>query len=166
MHHQVEEIMYTFWIAVLLIAACNSSLLIDSLMTSEPSEIPTQTDVRMRALAAGEFRLPAASAFGEKGFHEVLVATHTVPQDLRSTTGMKFVISLWDAGRPGQTCIRHHPLSGCATVDWSDAEGRPKVPPGGVFENSITLQLASGTRKFFLSESEKLADAPDAFKPG
>jgi hypothetical protein len=87
MHHQVEEIMYTFWIAVLLIAACNSSLLIDSPMTSEPSEIPTQTDVRMRALAAGEFRLPAASAFGEKGFHEVLVATHTVPQDLRSTTG-------------------------------------------------------------------------------
>jgi hypothetical protein len=40
------------------------------------------------------------------------------------------------------------------------------VPPGGVFENSITLQLASGTQKFFLSESEKLADAPDAFKPG
>jgi len=51
-------------------------------------------------------------------------------------------------------------------VDWSDAVGRPNVPSEGVFENSITFQLATGELSFFLSESGALTDILDAFKPG
>lgn len=82
------------------------------------------------------------------------------------TAGARLVISLRDAGRSGQTCSSEHPLSGCATVDWSDSEDRPRVPRGGVFENSLSLRFASGTRKLFLSESGRLSGASDSFKPG
>ena len=76
------------------------------------------------------------------------------------------MLKLWDAGCPERDCNREHPLSGLATVDWSDAPGRPNVPPGGVFEKSITLQLAAGESSFFLSEPGGLNDQPDAFDPG
>ena len=117
-------------------------------------------------LAAGEFNLRAAGAFGEPGFHEDLSATHILPQDLDSTADRTLVLKLKDAGRSSQTCSQQHPLSGCATVDWSDSPDRPKVPSGGVFENRVTLQLVSGVRRFYLSESGSLNEAPDPFKPG
>ena len=79
---------------------------------------------------------------------------------------MRIVVALRDAGRPDQACSREHPLSGCATVDWSDAESRPKVPAGGVFENSLQLQLGAGVRTFYLSELGFLADKADTFDPG
>ncbi len=101
----------------------------------------------------------------EPGYHQVLTATHNLPSDLGPTTGFMLVIKLWDAGRPEVTCSSEHPISGCATVDWSDAMSRPSVPPGGVFDNSITFQLATGERSFFLSESGALNDDPDVLVP-
>ena len=97
-------------------------------------------------LAAGEFLLPAASAFGESGFHEVLAARATLPAGLGATSGLRPVLALRDASRPQQTCGQQHPLSGCATVDWSDSETRAAVPPGGVFDNRIDLRTTSGPR--------------------
>ena len=79
---------------------------------------------------------------------------------------MRIVVSLWDAGRPDQACSNDHPLSGCATVDWSDAEGRPNVPAGGVFDNSLELQLSDGARTFYLSERGLLAEEADVYDPG
>lgn len=116
-------------------------------------------------MAAGQFRLPVANAFGEPGFHEVLAASHTLEADLGTTAGRMLVVELRDTSRPEQTCGSHHPLSGCATVDWSDALGRPKVPAGGVFDNSVTVELESGPRTFYLSESGALNDEPDRFDP-
>ena len=131
-----------------------------------PTQALTPSGSGSRTLAVGEFTLPDAGSFGEPGFHEELIAAHNLPQDVGRTVGMTLVIALRDAGRPQQTCSREHPLSGCATVDWSDAESPPKVPPGGVFDNSLTVQLESGTHTVFLSESGGLNDAPDSFDPG
>jgi len=117
-------------------------------------------------IAAGEFDLPAANAFGEPGFHETVQLTHSIPSAIETSAGMRIVVSLWDAGRPDQTCSNDHPLSGCATVDWSDAEGRPNVPAGGVFENSLELQLSDGARTFYLSERGLLAEEADVYDPG
>ncbi len=71
-------------------------------------------------LAAGRFELPAASAFGEPGFHEVFELTGTVAGDVPTGGGGRLVVSLRDVSRPSQDCRSHHPLSGCATVDWAD----------------------------------------------
>ena len=107
---------------------------------------------------------PRASAFGEPGFHEVLTASGDVPQ--APASGSRLVLRLWDADRPDDICSFDHPLSGCATVDWSDDDRRPGVPPGGVFQNSLTLELTSGVQTFFLSQSDALNDEPDPFAPG
>ncbi len=119
-----------------------------------------------RALAQGRLELPAANAFGEAGFHEVLTTTARVPEQLGATSGLRLVVSLSDASRPSQSCSQDHPLSGCATVDWSDDPSRPNVPAGGVFDNSVTVRLSSGPRTFYLSQSGALADHPDPFVPG
>ena len=119
-----------------------------------------------RLLLSGGFDLPAASGFGELGFHQVLTVSGILPQQLGPTEGRRLLLMLWDSGRPGLACSRDHPLSGCATVDWSDAPSRPKVPPNGVFDNSLTLHLASGEHVFFLSEEGRLNEVPDAFDPG
>ena len=79
---------------------------------------------------------------------------------------MRIIVTLWDAGRPDQACSQDHPLSGCATVDWSDAESRPKVPAGGVFDNNLKLQLSEGERTFYLSEQGFLTNEADTFDPG
>lgn len=117
-------------------------------------------------LAAGEFSLPAAADFGDPGFHAVVTATATLPENGQVSSGGRIVLTLKDAGRPQQTCATEHPLSGCATVDWSDSPDRPHVPPSGVFINTITLQLASGPKTLYLSQSGALASGPDAFRPG
>ena len=132
-----------------------------------PTSVPPPTiQVEARTLTTGEFRLPAAGAFGAPGFHEVLTATYEVPAGLGSTEGLRLVLRLRDVTRPQSICSRDHPLSGCATVDWSDAESRPNVPRGGVFDNSITLRLGSGPLALFLSESGALNREPDRFDPG
>ena len=80
--------------------------------------------------------------------HEVLTDSQTIPEDIAATAGRRLVLTLRDLGRPEETCDREHPLSGCATVDWSDFDGRPNVPPGCVFEHRLLLQLASGEQSF------------------
>ena len=133
-------------------------------------ESPTQvtTNAGAQTLASGELAIPAANAFGDPGFHEVLTATAALdlPEGAGSTEGLRLVLALRDAGRPDQSCASEHPLSGCATVDWSDFEDRPNVPPGGVFDNHVTLETAAGPRTFYVSESGALADEPDPYKDG
>ncbi len=111
-------------------------------------------------LASGTIRLPTAQAFGDPGFHQVVVVTGRVDRPL--SKGARLVVSLRDAGRRRIRCSSEHPLSGCATVDWSDDPSRPKVPAGGVFENSLTV----GPTKLYLSESGVLARRPDRYTPG
>ena len=70
----------------------------------------------------------------------------------------RLVLALRDVSRPDQRCDREHPLSGCATVDWSDF--------GGVCDKRHTVSLGAGVRNFFLSESGSLMLVADAFSPG
>lgn len=115
-------------------------------------------------VAAGTLDLPAAAEFGDPGFHEPLFVEGTIPE--AAAAGGRLIVSLRDAERPDQACDSEHPLSGCATVDWSDAETRPNVPSGGVFDNSLTIVTADETLTAYLSESGDLAAEPDAFDPG
>jgi hypothetical protein len=119
-----------------------------------------------RTLTAGVLDLPAAQAFGEPGFHQVLAATRRLPRRLGGSAGMKLVLTLRDATRPRQRCSSDHPLSGCATVDWSDDPSRPGTPPSGVFRNTLTIQLASGRRTFFLRPTGTMGLRPNPFEPG
>ncbi len=119
-----------------------------------------------RTVASGTLPLPAAQAFGEPGFHQVLTATARVPSRLGRSAGMKIVLTLRDVTRPRQTCSQDHPLSGCATVDWSDDPLRPNVPQSGVFINSVDVRLKSESRTYYLSENGTLARRPDRFQPG
>lgn len=119
-----------------------------------------------RTLAAGEFRLPAATAFGAPGFHEVVTTAGRVRSDLRPPARFRLVLTLRDATRPQKTCSSDHPLSGCATVDWADDSSRPKVPPSGVFANTVTVQLDSGKSTFFLTPGGALARRPNQYQPG
>ena len=130
------------------------------------SEAPVSVGAKVRKLASGELLLPAATSLGSPGFHEVLTDSQTIPEDITAAAGRRLVLTLRDLGRSEQRCAREHPLSGCATVDWSDFDGRPNVPPGGVFEHRLVLQLASGEQSFFLSDSGSLNEAPDRYKPG
>lgn len=167
-----------------LVAACTSSRALSTPATpaasgGEASATPTapvDTATAERAtrdstavvIATGAFDLPAASAFGTPGFHEVLRPADPirVPAGFSSGGPLQLVLSLRDTSRPGQTCSNDHPLSGCATVDWSDSPTRPKVPSSGVFDNSVTIELKSGPLKLFLSESGALQERPVRFDPG
>ena len=117
-------------------------------------------------LASGQMALSAAGAFGEPGFHEVLRAKDQLPAEVGGLAGSRLVLKLRDLSRPAITCDSPHPLSGCATVDWSDFPGRPRVPEGGAFVNRITLALTSGPHTFYLSESGQLMDTPEPYSPG
>lgn len=151
----------------LLAAACAGGDNRSAVPTESSTDATVERDEPApSALAAGTFRVPAAASFGDPGFHEPVLITSVLPEELDSTADRTIVLALRDVTRPQQDCSREHPLSGCATVDWSDHEDRPNVPPGGVFDNRITLQLASGPLTVFLSESGDLAAAPDSFQPG
>lgn len=115
--------------------------------------------MRVLALAAAlaTFPLPAAHAFGEPGFHQVVIVPGRV-----AGSGRTLTVSLRDVSRPGIRCAYDHPLSGCATVDWADDPSRPKVPSDGVFRNVLVV----GGRRFYLSRSGRLAARPDAYRPG
>ncbi len=120
----------------------------------------------VETLLSGTFAVPAANAFGDPGFHQVLSGSGVLPTTLPETQGRRLIVSLRDAGRPAETCSQQHPLSGCATVDWSDDPTRPNVPAGGVFLNRITVQLAGGSATFYLSQDGSLRNRPDPFTPG
>jgi hypothetical protein len=112
----------------------------------------------------GVLTLRAATAFGQPGFHQVLTATARLPA--RLPRAARLVLSLRDLSRPLQRCGFDHPLSGCATVDWSDDPSRPNVPPGGVLTNTIRVRHASGPRTLYLRSSGALSDRPEPFAPG
>lgn len=116
-----------------------------------------------RVVASGELALPAAGAFGEPGFHDVLTFTAAVPP---GTSGRTLVLRLRDASRPERSCASEHPLSGCATVDWSDDPGRPKVPASGVFENTLMVRAGAQSATLHLRANGRLAAAPEPFDPG
>lgn len=116
-------------------------------------------------LLAGSVDVPGAQSFNDPGFHEPIVLTGTVPANGAEQAG-QLVVILRDSGRPSQTCDRDHPLSGCVTVDWSDFDDRPGVPPGGVFDNRLTVVSTTGPVTHFLSERNGLAPQPDDYSPG
>ena len=115
-------------------------------------------------LLEGEVELATAGTFGDPGFHQILELTGAIPEAAEGLAGELAVI-LVDIGRPDQECDRDHPLSGCATVDWSDFEDRPGVPTGGVFDNRLNVTSTSGPIELFLSETAGLAEAPDSYSP-
>lgn len=118
------------------------------------------------SLVSGTFEIAAASTIGDvPGFHDTVTAAGTAA-DVSAAAGQILVFRLWDASRPDMVCDSEHPLSGCVTVDWSDFEDRPKVPPGGAFTHRVTIALESGPYDFFLSETGALADVPDQYQPG
>lgn len=143
---------------IALAAACGSDA-----DTTGPDAMPAVSQAG--TIATGELDVPAATSFEEPGFHLAFERAHAVPDDLAPPAGAKLVVRMWDASRPDQTCTQEHPLSGCATVDWSDAVGRPNVPDSGVFDNRVTLVDASGARDFYLTEVRGLSDVPDPYVP-
>ena len=129
--------------------------------TTEPTgSTDTGTTV---TLLEGAFELPAAGGFGEPGFHETINLSGALPDTVASAG--RLTVRLHEVTRPNQTCGRNHPLSGCATVDWSDFEDRPSVPAGGVFDNRLSLATTTGTVDLFLSETLTLASTPDSYSP-
>ncbi|MFQ5744727.1 MAG: hypothetical protein ACE5HV_14240, partial [Acidobacteriota bacterium] len=116
-------------------------------------------------IASGMFSLPAAGGFQDAGFHKSFRVAHLIPEAVGRTAGRRLVVALRDASRPSQTCSAEHPTSGCATVDWSDLQGRPHVPRGGVFDNSLQVDLTGGSQTFYLSEKRKLGEVPDPYSP-
>lgn len=117
-------------------------------------------------LATGTFSIPAANSSGDPGFHAPVVLSAAIPSDIGPTAGHRVLLTLRDSGRPVQTCNRQHPLSGCATVDWSDGPSRPNVPPGGVFDNHLAIPVGDAQITLFLRESGQLAAEPESFDPG
>lgn len=156
-------------VVVSLGAACGSA---DSTASSTGSATSLATSTSTPAgvvgtdviLLSGSIQIPAANGFEDPGFHETFVLTGGVPEAAAGVTG-ELVVRLRDVGRPENTCDRDHPLSGCATVDWSDFEDRPGVPTGGVFDNHLNVVSSSGPINFFLSENRGLADTPDEYVP-
>jgi len=126
------------------------------------------TPSRPVALLTGTISVEAAQSFEDRGFHQAVEITGTIATLVSETDspGATLTVSLWDASRPTQTCGSDHPLSGCVTVDWSDAPSRPHVPESGVFANQLTLMTSDGPAVFNLSESGALASNPDEFSPG
>jgi hypothetical protein len=150
-----------FFAAFALVASACTSESAQQSTTSAPATTINATGLGV--LASGSFDLPAADSFDAPGFHEVLEFTTAIPA---ASAGGSLIVRLRDVSRPNQTCDSEHPLSGCATVDWSDFEDRPAVPSGGVFDNRLSIDLADGTRTWYLSETGALADTPDDYSPG
>lgn len=148
----------------LIVVACTGENLT---ITSAPGETatpgPSVSEDGEYVLLEGEAELATASAFGDPGFHEILELIGTVPEEAGGAGEM--LVILTDLGRPEKECDRDHPLSGCATVDWSDFEDRPGVPTGGVFDNHLNVVSTSGPIELFLSETRDLAEAPDSYSP-
>lgn len=111
----------------------------------------------LAAPGTGSLAVPAAHAFGDPGFHQVVVARGVV-----AGSGARLSVSLRDASRPRQRCGFDHPLSGCATVDWSDDPLRPNTPRSGVFTNAVVV----AGRTLYLRPSGALSSRPEPFTPG
>lgn len=133
---------------------------------NDAAEVAPATSGPSAVLATGTIAVVAANSFDDPGFHLLAVVNATLPADLSPTSGRQLVLTLRDSSRPDQTCARQHPLSGCVTIDWSDAPGRSNVPPGGVFDNHIALSVGGAQSVFFLHEDGRLDPEPETFDPG
>ena len=134
----------------------------DSAATEPGTESPDEEIV----LASGSFEIPAVDGIQDApGFHEVIGRAGRIV-DAAGMAGDVLVFRLRDLTRTDIECSSEHPLSGCVTIDWSDFEERPRVPPGGAFSHRVTVELVSGPHDFFLSDTGALADVPDPYRPG
>ena len=80
-------------------------------------------------LTSDIIELPAAASFDDAGFHAPVLIQTRIPTDAPAQAGGRIVLVRRDDGRPRQTCGSQHPLSVCATLDWSDFPDRPGVSP-------------------------------------
>lgn len=148
---------------VLVGTACAIGAPSDALVSITPGvQVPGEG---VAPIFAGTLELPAAVAFGDPGFHQVLTFQGTVA-DAPAAGPVTIVLSLVDATRPSQTCSQEHPLSGCATVDWSDDPTRPGTPDSGVFDNRITVRLADREHDLYLTPEGNFREDPNLFEPG
>jgi hypothetical protein len=164
----MRQILIAATVIFLIVAACSAESNPPPSPSTSSTTAPAATndvpDPPAAVLLAGTVEIPGAGAFEDPGFHEVVILSGVLPDAASGLSG-QLTVSLMDVGRPEQTCDRDHPLSGCVTVDWSDFEGRPGVPGGGVFDNHLNLVSASGPVEFFLSETNGLASTPDSYSP-
>jgi hypothetical protein len=115
----------------------------------------------------GTFAVPPAQTIFDPGFHQAVAIVRRLPENV-PVSGAKLILTLRDASRPGVVCRSDDPRDGCATIDWADVPDRPHTPLGGVFRNSVTVRLASGTVRLYLRRDGTLqrrsepytADAP------
>ncbi len=133
-------------------------------MPTTPTPAPAAAQSDDLILLADSVDVAGAQEFGQPGFHEPVILTGTLPEGVSNGAG-RLAVRLRDTSRPSQECNREHPLSGCVTVDWSDFEGRLGVPPGGVFDNRLTVASNDGSTNYFLSEQDGLAAQPDDYSP-
>jgi len=161
----------------LLAAACSGTVAPSSTTTASPtapssastaSSAPQPSAESSIMLLSGVAPVESAQSFDDPGFHKVVSIGGTIPglDGVTGSSGSTIIISLWDASRPDQNCNQDHPLSGCLTIDWSDAPGRPHVPDSGVFDNQVTFASADGTVALYLTDSGALSAVPDQFTPG
>jgi hypothetical protein len=109
-------------------------------------------------LGGGLIRVPAALAPGEPGSEQVFRFGQKARNVKATRPGQTLVVTLRDASRPRVTCAYDHPLSGCVTIDWFG--GGDSSGGGEPLENVLTLELRSGERTFYLSETGILASDP------
>ena len=81
-----------------LAAACDSDSVSETVTGQTLAPPPTAGAASSvqpaNVLAAGEFKLPAAEAFDEPGFHAALGATHDLPAGQASVAGKRLVFKL------------------------------------------------------------------------
>lgn len=88
---------------------------------------------------------------------------HQIPAEVGPTAGLTLVVALRDAGRPEQTCPHSAPNSGCVVVDWSPIV---ELDDGTrQFDQTVTLDLDSGPRTFFLYSDLSLRPQRDSTVP-
>jgi hypothetical protein len=111
----------------------------------------------------GAFAVPPARTIFDPGFHRPVAIVRRLPRERVPSSGAKVTLTLRDASRPGVVCRSDDPRDGCATIDWADVPDRPGTPLGGVFRNSVTVRLASGTVRLYLRRDGTLQRTPEPY---
>ena len=111
-------------------------------------------------LATGRFTLPPADGPASPNFSLKVDLRAAVPEaGLQGTSGRLLTLALADVGRPNVACEGHHPRNGCAAIDY------PLVGPDLFNSSWLSVALADGRRRLFLTESQDLSAVPDPLKP-
>jgi hypothetical protein len=111
----------------------------------------------------GAFAVPPARTIFDPGFHRAVAIVRRLPREGLPPSGVKVFLTLRDASRPGFVCRSDDPRDGCTTIDWTDVPDRPRTPLGGVFRNSVTVRLASGTVRLYLRRDGTLQRTPEPY---